>query len=246
MGQRLWLCIALLALIAGVASAEEGDLRALLVTGGHAYDEPAFDAMLGALEGVSFTRVAHPDPEAMALLSPARADEYDAVVLYDSWQEITEQQKADLLELVQAGKGLVVLHHAMCDYDLWPEWHSLVGGHYYLAEATINGEMRPASTYHEGVDISVAIADPEHPITEGLDPFTLRDEVYGSYWVSPEAHVLLTTDHPESTPSIMWTNQYGEGRVVCLQLGHGPEAFSNATYRELLRRSTLWVAGELE
>jgi hypothetical protein len=245
---RVTLCLlgVLLAVAATGATGKEADLRALLVTGGHAYDQPAFDEMLGALDGVRFTQLAHPDPKVMDLLRPARADEYDAAVLYDSWQEITDEQRAALLELVRSGKGFVVLHHAMCTYDRWPEWHKLVGGHYYLAPATVDGEVRPASTFHEGVDISVAIADPGHPITKGLGPFTVRDEVYGSYWVSPEAHVLLTTDHPESTPSIAWTSEYGEGRVVCLQLGHGPGVFANATYRELLRRSVLWVAGRLE
>ncbi len=241
-----WTVCALLPLLCASAPAEEAPLRVLLVTGGHGYDETAFGEMLAALDGVEFRQVAHPAPEAQALPAPEHADEYDVIVLYDSWQEIGEEAQAGLLALVEGGKGLVVLHHALCDYDLWPAWHAVVGGHYYLAEATVEGETRPASTYREGVDIDVEIADPEHPITRGLKPFTLHDEVYGSVWISPDAHPLLTTDHPESTRTIAWWKTYGEARIVGLQLGHGPEAFADPTYRELVRRSALWAAGALE
>jgi len=228
---------------AGAARADD-NLRALLVTGGHDFDRPPFEEMLAAIRGVTFTEVAQPD--AAAWFAADKRGEYDVIVLYDLWQDITDEGKRGLLEAIESGKGVVVLHHALGSYDKWEEWHRAIGGHFYMADAVVDGERRPASTWHEGVDIDVSIADTDHPITRGIDPFTVHDEVYGGFWVSPDAHVLLTTDNPESGHDIAWTHECGKGRIACIQLGHGAEAYGNATYRELVRRASTWVAGRLE
>jgi len=239
----LWIA-GLLVLVAAASARADDNVRALLVTGGHDFDRPAFEEMLAAIEGVSFTEVAQPD--AAAWFAPDKRDAYDVIVLYDLWQDITDEGKRDLLETIESGKGVVVLHHALGSYDTWEEWHSAIGGHFYMADAVVDGEERAASTWREGVDIDVTAADTDHPITRGIDPFAIHDEVYGGFWVSPEAHVLLTTDNPESGHDIAWTHEFGKGRIACIQLGHGAEAYGHPTYRELLRRAAMWVAGRLE
>ena len=46
------------------------------------------------------------------------------------WSELSE---ANFLEFVQSGKGVVVLHHALLDYQSWTWWsEDVVGGRYRL------------------------------------------------------------------------------------------------------------------
>ena len=57
--------------------------------------------------------------------------------------------------------------------------------------------------------------------------------------------MLLTTDHPKSDPELAWTKQYGNSRVVYLQLGHDHLAYENPNFRTLLARSIRWTAGRV-
>ncbi len=220
------------------------DLSLLIVTGGHGFERDAFFAMFDALGGVEWSEVAH--PQANDSYAPEVADTYDVLVLYDMNQEISDEQKAAFVALLNRGKGLVVLHHALADYQAWEEFETIVGGRYHLAPYTRDGKEYPASTFRHDVDITVHIADPDHPVTAGLQEFTIHDEVYGGYSVAPTVHALLTTDHPESSETLAWTNEYGKSRVVTIQLGHDGRAYENASYRKLLQQAIRWVAAERE
>ena len=85
-----------------------------------------------------------------------------------------------------------------------------------------------------------------HPITAGIGPFQVVDETYGRMWISPQARPLLTTDNPNSSHVVAWTGP-GEGsKVVAIQLGHGPTAFVDPSYRALVHQAILWAAGRLK
>ncbi len=215
-------------------------IRVLVVVGGHGFEEGPFWEMWDAMEGIEYE----------ALVQPAANERFeegledlDVIVFYDLFQEITESQQAALLEAIRSGLGVVGLHHHLASWDWWYEWHQALGGHYHLAEAEVDGEVRPASTFQHDVDIEVSIADPDHPVTQGVENFTVFDEVYGGFWVAPDAHVLLTTDHPQSTQEIAWVRTEGEGRVVYIQPGHGPQVFDHPAYRTLVRNAVVWASG---
>jgi type 1 glutamine amidotransferase len=148
--------------------------------------------------------------------------------------------------LLNGGKGLVVLHHALANYQEWDEFEKIAGGRYHTQPYTRDGKQHPASTYRHGVDISVHVADPDHPVTAGLEDFTIHDEVYGGFSVQPTVHALLTTDHPESSETLAWTNEYGKSRIVTIQLGHDAHAYENPNYRKLVQQAIRWVAAELQ
>lgn len=239
--------LALIGLVAtwqarALADAPQASIRVLVVTGGHDFEREPFFAMLDECDGVEYREVAQ--PEANECYTVEEAEAWDVLLLYDMTQAITEEQMAALLSRVSEGKGVVALHHSLASYDAWPEWEKLLGGHYYQAPWERDGVEQPRSTYRHDVEVRVSIADPDHPITRGISDFTLHDEVYGGFAVDPGVHVLLTTDHPESGPVIGWTNTYGQGRVVYIQPGHGPQAYEDANYRALVSRAIRWAAGE--
>jgi len=234
-----------------VASAllpQEGDappkLRLLIVTGGHGFDRDAFFAMFDSFEGLEWREVAH--PQANDSYTPEAAESYDILVFYDMNQEISDEQKAAFIALLKQGKGVVFLHHALADYQAWEEFGKIIGGCYHTAPYTRDGKEYPASTFRHGVDIDVRVADPDHPVAAGLEGFTIHDEVYGGYSVEPTVHPLLTTDHPESSEVLAWTNEYGNSRIVTIQLGHDAQAYETPSYRKLLQQAIRWTADAQE
>ena len=96
--------------------------------------------------------------------------------------------------------------------------------------------------------IHLEIADPEHPITRGLEPWDIVGETwdFGASSPGPDCHVLLTTDHPKMRMKAMaWTRQFRKARVFYLQPGHNNDAWAHETFRTVLLRGIQWVAGHL-
>ena len=140
-------------------------LRVLVVTGGH--DFPAsFYAVFEGRPEWRWTHVAS-NEEAFAQDIVPR---FDVLVLYDYSQKLGEEGKARLRAFAEAGRGIVVLHHALCDYQDWPWFEELVGGRYLMSD---EGD-RKASTYRHDVELLVKPAG-SHPIVDGLgmDPAQL-------------------------------------------------------------------------
>ena len=215
-------------------------IRVLLITGGHDFDKEAFYSFVYSLSGISVTEVKHPD--ALSMFEPANRGSYDVVLLYDMPAKISEDEKQNFIDCLEKGKGLVVLHHAYCSYQRWDEYETIVGGRYHEKRWTDSeGVERPASSFKHDVQFSVKVADSQHPVTNGIADFEIIDETYKNGVVSPDVHVILTTDEITSTPSIAWTNQYGKSKVVTILLGHDNNAWSNTNFVKLVEQAVTWV-----
>ena len=239
----LWNVLVALALLAAceATAVESGQkIKVLLITGGHAFEEKAFFAVFSEIPDISLTRVSHSKNTADAY---DRDDllGYDVVVLYDMPKTISDSQKARFLSLFEKGAGLVVLHHALVSYQHWPEYERIVGGR-YPEEDGKNGVVTAAVGYQHDVEVPVVMIAKNHPITEGLKSFTIRDEIYWGFRVGADVTPLLTTTRSKSGKPLGWTRTEGKSRVVYLQLGHGPSAYENASYRQLVARCIHWAA----
>ncbi|MBI3682957.1 MAG: ThuA domain-containing protein [Acidobacteria bacterium] len=220
---------------AAVSTGPGGGVRALVVTGGHDH-EASFYSLFEGYKDLRATVSPHPiafrgDP----------GQRYDVLVLYDMAQEIGEAQKKNLRAFVESGKGLVVLHHALADYNGWAWWHREVVGGRYLLEP--DGE-RPKSAFKHDEWIRATPVG-EHPVLKGVSPMLLFDETYKHMEISPQAKVLLKTDNPTSDGPLAWISPYAKSRVVVIQLGHGREAHMHPGYRQLVRNAVMWAAGRL-
>jgi len=235
-----------LALACSAARAEDSrpgsgkPIRVLLTYGGHPFEEKQFFAVWDALPGIKYTRA--PLPRSADLLKPGLETHYDAIVMYDMARNFTPRQEQDLLDLLKTGIGVVSLHHNLCSHDDWPEYRTVVGGRYFHKPEIVDGKEYPPSKYLHDQHFEVRIADREHPITKGLADFPMDDEAYSGIYVSPEAHVLLTVDHPRCDHDVAWVTQSGNSRVFYLMFGHGPSAWQNPTYQEILVRGIRWAA----
>jgi type 1 glutamine amidotransferase len=211
-------------------------LRVLVVTGGHDY--PTTFYTLFEQPGLTWDHETTPEAAYRRDLRPR----YDVVVMYDLVEKgLSAGARANLQAFAESGKGIVVLHHALCSNNDWDWYRDLVGGRYLLAPQ----DGRPASTYKHDEMIPVAMARP-HPVTRGITLTQVFDETYKGMWISPQATVLLTTTHPLADQPLAWISPYQQSRVVTIQLGHGREAHTDAGYRALVRNAILWSAGKLQ
>jgi hypothetical protein len=205
-------------------------VKTLVVTGGHDH-HPAF------YTAFDDPRLApNVDPHPVAFRKDV-SNRYDVAVLYDLVPEMDDARRANLKAFADAGKGIVVLHHAICSHSQWP-WYSeeLVGGRYRFAPET------PLSTYKHDEQVKVTVVK-KHPVTEGVDDFIIHDETYKNMWISPKVQVLLRTDNPTADGPIAWIGLHPKARIVYLQLGHDENAHRNPNFQRLVRNAILWAAG---
>ena len=90
------------------------------------------------------------------------------------------------------------------------------------------------------------LTDQQHPITGGMSGFRILDETYKGHTFEEDNQILLTTNNPGNEKPICWVRQYSGANVCYLQLGHGPDAYSNKNYLRLVGQSIRWCAGRLE
>ena len=218
---------------AAAAPPESGAIRVQLVTGGHPHDFSFYSVFDGAKD-LAITADAHP-----SAFRREMRKEVDVLVLYDMADVTEEPRQKRLRDFIEAGKGLVVLHHAIADNQNWPWWSEEVTGVRYVLKAEPD---KPASTYKHDIDMDVQVAV-RHPVTAGIDRFLIHDEGYKGMWISPKATPLLKTEHPSSDSTVAWIGPNQKSRVVVIQLGHGPEAHRSPEFRRLVRQAIHWAAG---
>ena len=219
---------------AGAMKPRADALRVLVVTGGHDYPTSFYTVFEGRPEW----RWTHAGSSEEAF-SREIVTRYDVLVLYDFSQKLSEEGKGNLQVFAESGKGIVVLHHALCDYQDWPWFEEMAGGRYLMAD---QGE-RKASTYKHDVELFVKPAG-SHPIVDPVGPMQLVDETYKGMRVSPKVTPLLEIDHPDGDRYVAWVSPYQPSRVVAIQLGHDEHAHRSQAYRDLVRNAILWSAGK--
>jgi type 1 glutamine amidotransferase len=217
------------------AGPKSGAVKGLLITGGHDHDASFYTIFDGVKELASLPVVS----SATAFKTDLRG-KYDVVIMYDFSRDLDDAGKKNLRDFVESGGGVVVLHHALLDYQNWAWWtDQAVGGSYRLSR---DGD-RPSSSVKNNQQLSVTPAE-THPITAGIAPFHVEDETYKNMRFSPKIRPLLTTDNPTSDTHLAWIGPDESFRVVAIQLGHGPTAFSNSSYRAIVHNAILWAAGK--
>ncbi len=155
-----------------------------------------------------------------------------------------------LEEFVASGKGLVLYHLALGAFDGWAAYERMSGGNW----RTGNGHHSPRH------DFVVDVRDGEHPVTEGLGSFMVEnDELYANLRWQPEGtfRVLATAwdDHSlydgrarQPIPGdgidqpILWTTEFGQGRVFVTTLGHDVENVTPEGFAVTFARGAEWAA----
>ena len=247
----------------------------LLVTKGHPFDHAAFFGLFDSIN-VNWTHVEQ--PAASIFFDEAVADEYDAFVMYDMpgiafgaggahFAEPTETYKNNLLRLLNKGKGMVFLHHAIAGWPAWEEYAEIVGGRFLYLSDKLRGTRRPDSGYRHKVTHTVSKTG-SHPITEDLPAsFSMTDELYLAEVFEDSITPLLTSDytfvrdnfysatkaingmmfdnqgwqHGPGSNVVGWVKRYGSSPIAYIQGGDDPEAYSDPNYGKLIENAIRWA-----
>lgn len=211
-------------------------VRGLIIAGGHDHHASFY----GLFEGYKdLGRFAVAESK-MAFKDDIRS-KYDVVVFYDFTRDLEERERKNLRDFVESGKGIVVLHHGILNFQKWPWWYEEVAGGRYRLDR--EGGI-PNSTVKFGEEHLITPV-PGHPITAGIGPFHVTDETYKGLFISPNIKPLLMTDNPTSDPVVGWVGPCTTSRVVFIQLGHDHTPCQHPSYRALVHNAVLWTAGKL-
>lgn len=86
----------------------------------------------------------------------------------------------------------------------------------------------------------------KHPITDGTEPFTIRDEHYELAVTADDAVQILRTESASGgCQTGGYVRQMGEGRLCVLTPGHILDVWENTDYRRLLARAIRWCAKKI-
>lgn len=181
-------------------------LNVLVVAKGHPYLRDPFMAIFDEMPGVSTSLVEQ--PAAQALMNPAGADRFDAIVLYDmpgldfrasERPALVPPDPAfqnDFLAMLDRGIGLVALHHAIAGWPAWPDYAELLGGRFLYKRGLLRGRQCEDSGYRHDITHQVSACVSRHPVLDGVAlPFTLTDELYLSEVFEDSVEPLLRSDY---------------------------------------------------
>lgn len=249
----------------------------LVVSGGHPYDEEAFNALLLELGDWTIRHLMH--PEAEAAIARGAADKADAVLFYDmagyafgEGKVRTRPPSPAFIEAIErrlaAGRGMVLMHHALAGWAEWPRWAEIAGGRFLYQPGEVRGRRCLDSGYRHDVTYRVETVS-DHPVTRAIPAsFEITDELYLAEIFEDDVIPLLRADHafvaanfysaahavsgrmfdnsgwdhPPGSPLVGWARSEGEARIVTLQFGDGPVAYRNPHLVQLLANALGWTA----
>ena len=212
-------------------------VQVLIVAGGHDFDTLEFFETFRNLEGVQTDSAFY--PEAKELFTSEEIESYDVLVFYDFLPGMSPADSTLFLDLTGNGTPLLFLHHALGTSQQWEGYKHMVGGRYVMPRSVPDSTRW--SDFKHDIDMRVEIVDPEHPVTLGMEDFTIHDEGYSNLTVLPGVTPLLRTDHADSHPLLGWTHQYGESRIVYLMLGHDRHAYAHPSFTTLMTQTIHWL-----
>lgn len=164
-------------------------------------------------------------------------------------------------ERIRTGKaGLVIVHAANNSFPGWDEYNRMIGMGWRGPEGgealklddaghetrVPKGEGLGSGHRYVG-PFTVTVRNPEHPVTKGMPHEWLhaKDELYDDMR-GPIQHVhLLATAYSKGTNAhepMIWTVDYGQGRVFHTPMGHDVDAMRCAGFVTTLLRGTEWAA----
>jgi type 1 glutamine amidotransferase len=222
------LLLASLMLLPALDAGGVKDVRVLFVVAGHGGETkaPILEKLFKDMGGFELTRL--PSLPELAKVKPG---DYDVMLFYGGPQTQELQERA-IQNFVEAGGGVVALHHASANSST--AWIQLIGGRF---------AGHPAMS-----DVEIVVADSKHPIMQGVEGrFKIYDEAYRHKMADVKREVLAKLkefNNPATNLDIIWTRDVGKGRVVYNALGHGKEAWTNPNWQRLVAQSVLWAAGK--
>ncbi|AWH93077.1 ThuA domain-containing protein [Dietzia lutea] len=254
-----------------------GSRRVLVLTGGHKIDDASFTRIIDRLAAERGWVVRRAARDLGAELADRTTQDFDAVLMYDLPGLALSLGSAPtpagpgpetvdaIADLLEAGTGLVVLHHALAGWPAWPGWADAIGGRFHYRPARLRGRAHEDSGYYHG-RFRARVVDESHPVTAGVESLELEDELYAAVVFEDDVHPLVrlesvppTSDYRSAFDAVLrrpqrdgwccpvpsdllgWSTTAGSSPVVTLLPGDGGGTLLNDDYARLVGNSVDWV-----
>lgn len=145
--------------------------------------------------------------------------------------EVDAASRAGILAHVERGGALLALHVSSTSLGYLPEWESVLGGIW----------VRGTSMHPPYSRARIRVATDAHPITAGIHDFDVSDERYSHLRVATDVRRLAWHDLDGERHPVLWTNTFGDARVVYDALGHDAASYDAPEHREILARAAAWL-----
>lgn len=191
---------------------------------------------------------------------------YDVVLSNYNGAAWPQETQDAFVKFVRGGGGFVVVHAADNSFGNWKEYNQIIGlggwgGRneksgpyvYYNEEGTLVRDDSKGRGGHHGSQhpFLIVVRDGQHPITRGMPQTWMhaKDELYDKLRGPAEnMHVLATAFAAPNKGGtgrhepMIFTIQFGEGRVFHTPMGHGNYSQECVGFIATLQRGTEWAA----
>lgn len=170
---------------------------------------------------------------------PELLKDADGAVLYlaegAKWTQGDPRRYEAFAKLTERGGGLVALHWAIGTKDA-----KYVAGYQKLIGGVHGGEDRK----YKFLETTVEPVDPKHPITQGIEKFTIKDEFYYQLKFVDDKdrlHHLLKVKIDDELYPFCWTwDRADGGRSFGFSALHYHENWKRAEYRQIVANAIVW------
>ncbi|REE77691.1 putative dehydrogenase [Paenibacillus taihuensis] len=149
-----------------------------------------------------------------------------------SGHSLSDISRAALEKHTQAGKGIVVLHCSIGNWDDWPEYIRYTGGVW-------NWERSKHGPADQNFTVEVTR---RHPLVEGIpDQFSVSDEMYYDLDMAEGNTILASTSQETGSHPMIWYRRIQQSDVAAIMLGHDAESCFNPYYKQFILNACSWV-----
>lgn len=174
--------------------------------------------VLRQLDGLSFKHIHSLEK------SPADLGPFSALVLHYHHKTISSPVLARLDEFVKNGGGILAIHAATASFKETLAYFDILGGRFIG---------------HGNVE-SFEVINQTSEIFRDIPSFTVKDELY-FHELNDRIQVHFMAKHEGKDVPVVWTYQYGKGKVCYAVPGHTSATMGNPAYQAVLRRGLEWV-----
>lgn len=225
--------------------------RALITRGGWEGHHPVAttDHIAGLLRGHGFEVTISEDTTPYADADAMAAT--DLVVQCITGGEIAPAELTGLRDAIAAGTGLGGWHGGITGcFNNTADFLHLIGGVFAAHPLRPEDEREPGAEAFVRHTIEITDQGRRNPITAGIDDFEIVSE---QYWILADSYidVLATATqavrpgdlwHRPVTSPVVWTREWGQGRVFVATPGHDLDILSIPEVQTIIERGLLWAS----
>lgn len=173
---------------------------------------------VGVRENLSFQHVSSLEK------LPPDLESFAALVLHYHHKTISDGALGRLDSFAQNGGGILAIHAATASFKKSLLYFKILGGRFIGHGIVENFEVKKV----------------KDGIFAGIENFVVKDELY-IHELEPSIEIHFTAKHEGKNIPVVWTYQYGQGKICYAVPGHTTATMKNPIYQQILQRGLEWV-----